>query len=462
MNNLCFVSSGLPLKPRVQPKLCQQCSLEQTVRNFCIRSSRGAFIGRRLRSSPLRPFERRHPSSSLFLVSSRLEPSLFAAFQNVFPVDPSPLLKSQFAAQIQWFLAEATDQAQSASDQVAKNPGLFDSFVNVIQTAVTMFHDYLAGAGLPYAWGFSIILFTIMVKLVTFPLNYKQMESTLSMQALQPKVKELQSMYKDNPQLLNMETAKLYKESNINPLAGCLPVLVQIPVWIALYRALLNLASTDQIHEGFFFVPSLDGPVSRVGQGLDTWLFPFRDGAPPIGWHDAICYLILPIVLVVSQFISQSILSPSTTSSSSDGGKEGGDDPQNRANGILKFLPFLVGWFSLNVSSGLTLYWVTNNIVSTLQTLLIRSKYTPAGQKYAEMMSQGKTSMTSSSSSSSGKSSKVIGFGSNRNNNNNTSTSAGVGGLSGSGKKNKISSGKDSYIDENTDSSTKVGSKKVK
>ncbi|EME29641.1 Inner membrane ALBINO3-like protein 2, chloroplastic [Galdieria sulphuraria] len=454
MSNLCFLSSGLSAKSRVFPKLCQQCSLEKGRSVILFRSSRGTFTGIRLLNPPSRRsfFERTGSrTSSLVLLSSHLDHSSFTAFQNVLPPDLSFLLGNRFATQLQTLVAEATDQVTSATTEVAKNPGLFDSFVNAIQTSVTMFHGYLEGAGLPYAWGFSIILFTILVKLVTFPLNYKQMESTLSMQALQPKVKELQALYKDNPQLLNMETAKLYKESNINPLAGCLPVLVQIPVWIALYRALLNLASTDQIHEGFFFVPSLDGPVSRVGQGLDTWLFPFRDGAPPIGWHDAICYLILPTILVVSQFISQSILSPSSSSKS---GQE--DDPQNRANGILKFLPFLVGWFSLNVSSGLTLYWVTNNIVSTLQTLLIRSKYTPAGQKYAEVLSQGKTK--NEKRQETGKSSKVVGFG-----------SSNAGGQNPTQKKNKVPSsissngvGKDTYVDENTDSSTKMSSKKIK
>ncbi|GJQ11397.1 hypothetical protein GpartN1_g3188.t1 [Galdieria partita] len=450
VSDLCFVSYGLSAKPRVYSKSCQQCSLEKGRGVIWFLSTRGMFNGKRLlKTSSCRSIRQRTSSrtSSLVLVSSLLDPSIITAFQSILPSDPSFLLGSRFTTQLQTLVAEATDQATSASAEVAKNPGLFDSFVNVIQTAVTMFHSYLEGAGLPYAWGFSIILFTILVKLVTFPLNYKQMESTLSMQAMQPKVKELQALYKDNPQLLNMETAKLYKESNINPLAGCLPVLVQIPVWIALYRALLNLASTDQIHEGFFFVPSLDGPVSRVGQGLDTWLFPFRDGAPPIGWHDAICYLILPTILVVSQFISQSILSPSSSSGQEE------DDPQKRANGILKFLPFLVGWFSLNVSSGLTLYWVTNNIVSTLQTVLIRSKYTPAGQKYKEMLSQGKLKK----SQETGKPSKVMGFGSSQS-----------GGQNPPQKKNKALSvssngvGKDSYIDENSDSSTKTSSKKVK
>eukprot|EP00871_Galdieria_phlegrea_P005654 jgi/Galph1/608/GphlegSOOS_G5340.1 len=331
--------------------------------------------------------------------------------------------------------ADASEQAATASSEVAKNPGLFDSFVNIIQTSVTMFHNYLEAAGIPYSWGFSIILFTVLVKLVTFPLNYKQMESTMAMQALQPKVKELQNLYRDNPQIMNMETAKLYKESNVNPLAGCLPVLVQIPVWIALYRALLNLASTDQIHEGFFFVPSLDGPVSRVGQGFDTWLFPFKDGAPPIGWHDAICYLILPAILVASQFISQSILSPQSSQ----------DPQQKQANAILKFLPFLVGWFSLNVSSGLTLYWVTNNIVSTIQTLFIRSKFTPAGLKYAETLAQ-----STQVNNAADEEEKAVGFGVTRKDSKKFKSVS----SNGSGPSEDAAN-----ADENT-TSTKLGSKK--
>jgi len=158
----------------------------------------------------------------------------------------------------------------------------------------------------------------------------------------------------------------LYQEAGVNPLAGCLPTLATLPVFIGLYRALTNAASDGLLTDGFFWIPSLGGPSSMgdnaSGRGLG-WLFPLIDGAPPIGWHDAVAYLVLPVLLVVSQFASQKIMQPNQNQ----------DPSQASANAILKFLPFMVGWFSLNVPSGLTLYWIVNNVLTTAQTVYLRN-----------------------------------------------------------------------------------------
>lgn len=252
--------------------------------------------------------------------------------------------------------------AETATE--AKKAGWWDSFVNVVETLIVSLHGTLTRAGIPGAYGLSIILFTVVIKALTFPLNFKQMESTMKMQALSPRIRKIQADYKDNPAVLNQMTAQLYKEEQINPLAGCLPVFAQIPVWIALYRSVLNLAADDLLNEPFLWLPSLQGPVSKTGMGLNTWLFPLVDGAPPIGWHDALCYLILPIILVASQFYSQKLMSPPST-----------DPQQQQTAKFLKFMPLLIGWFSLNVPSGLGVYWVTNNLLSTAQTVYIRSKF---------------------------------------------------------------------------------------
>lgn len=263
--------------------------------------------------------------------------------------------------------------ASTATETIteAKKTGLWDSLVNLVEASIVSLHSNLSSAGVPGAYGFSIILFTLIIKAVTFPLNFKQMESTMAIQAVAPRLKKIQAEYKDNPAVVNQMTAQLYKDEKINPLAGCLPVLVQFPVWIALYRSVLNLASENRLDEAFLWLPSLQGPVSKTGQGLSNWLYPLIDGAPPIGWHDAICYLVLPIVLVATQFISQKVLQPSTPDSS-----------QQSASAILKFMPLLIGWFALNVPSGLAVYWVTNNLLTTAQTVFVKSRLasaTPAG-----------------------------------------------------------------------------------
>lgn len=263
----------------------------------------------------------------------------------------------------------ATDAASTATDAAAAateaaKPGAWAQFVHLVETAIVALHGKLVSAGIPGAYGLSIIIFTVIVKALTFPLNFKQMKSTLKLQALTPRLKKIQTDYKDNPQVLNQMTAQLYKDEEINPLAGCLPVFAQIPVWIALYRSVLNLASANLLNESFLWLPSLQGPVSKTGQGLDTWLFPLIDGAPPIGWHDAICYLILPVLLTITQFYSQKLIQPANQ-----------DPQQAQANTFLKFMPLLIGWFALNVPSGLGVYWVTNNLLSTAQTVYIRQKF---------------------------------------------------------------------------------------
>merc|ERR1711871_1064149 len=88
----------------------------------------------------------------------------------------------------------------------------------------------------------------------------------------------------------------------------------------------------------------------------------WRDGSPRLGWHDTLAYLVLPVVLVISQYVSMVILTPKVDSN---------DAAQQQSQAILKFLPLMIGWFSLNVPSGLGLYWMTNNILTTLTTVLI-------------------------------------------------------------------------------------------
>ena len=230
--------------------------------------------------------------------------------------------------------------------------------------------DSVLDGRVPYSYGFSIIVLTVLVKLATFPLSKKQVESSMQMQAMQPRIKELQAMYANDPERLQMEQARLYKEAGFNPLAGCLPVFATLPVFIGLYRALSNAASEGLLTDGFYWIPSLGGPTSiasrNAGSGF-AWLWPFVDGHPPLGWHDTAAYLVLPVLLVASQYVSQQIVSPQPKT----------DDPaQQQSQAILKFLPLMIGFFSLNVPAGLTLYWFANNIITTAQTLILRKTTT--------------------------------------------------------------------------------------
>lgn len=306
---------------------------------------------------------RRHAPATMLLDPMTVHHALHDGLQHISP-------HADFHS-LSLLLSDAAAAVDGATDQIveAKKNGWWDSFVNIVENLIVALHAQLVKAGIPGAYGLSIILFTVCIKALTLPLNVKQTESTMRMQALSPRLKKIQSDYKDNPTVMNQMTAQLYKDENINPLAGCLPVFVQIPVWIGLYRSVLNLAAESRIDESFLWIPSLQGPVSKTGQGLSVWLFPLQNGAPPVGWHDALCYLVLPVFLVASQFVSQKIMQPPN--------QDGSPQP---GSAIFKIMPFFIGWFSLNVPSGLTLYWVTNNIVTTAQTVFIRSRIPGYGQ----------------------------------------------------------------------------------
>ncbi|EIE23496.1 hypothetical protein COCSUDRAFT_15426 [Coccomyxa subellipsoidea C-169] len=260
----------------------------------------------------------------------------------------------------------ATD---AAAEAVQRDNGWFGFFTGPFETVLKVLDTGLDKLHVPYSYGFSIILLTIFVKALTFPLSKKQVESTVAIQALQPRVKEIQEKYKGrDPQEAQIEVAKLYQEAKVNPLAGCLPTLITLPVWIGLYRALSNVADEGLLSEGFFWIPSLAGPTTLAAQkaGAGSWLFPLVNGAPPIGWHDASAYLVLPVLLIVSQYVSQKIISPPSE-----------DPSQQSAQWILKFLPLMIGWFSLNVPSGLTIYWFINNVLSTAQQLWLKKTIQP-------------------------------------------------------------------------------------
>nr|XP_048324524.1 inner membrane protein PPF-1, chloroplastic [Ziziphus jujuba var. spinosa] len=256
--------------------------------------------------------------------------------------------------------------ASTSTDAAAqKNGGWFGFISEAMEFVLKVLKDGLSAVHVPYAYGFAIILLTVIVKVATFPLTKQQVESTLAMQNLQPKIKAIQERYKGNQERIQLETSRLYRQAGVNPLAGCFPTLATIPVWIGLYQALSNVANEGLLTEGFFWIPSLGGPTTiaarQSGSGI-SWLLPFVDGRPPLGWHDTAAYLVLPVLLVVSQFVSMEIMKPPQT-----------DDPaQKNTLLVFKFLPLMIGYFSLSVPSGLSIYWFTNNILSTAQQVWLR------------------------------------------------------------------------------------------
>jgi membrane protein insertase, YidC/Oxa1 family, C-terminal domain len=162
---------------------------------------------------------------------------------------------------------------------------------------------------------------------------------------------------------MNQKIAQIYQTNEVNPLAGCVPSLLQIPIFIGLYRAVLTLAKDDKLNEPFLWLPNLEGPTygADPAHGAD-WLFQgWSNGAPMLGWEDTLAFLTIPVVLVLSQSVSMNLMASK--------------DQEQPA--FLKFLPLLIGWFSLNVPAALGIYWVANNFITTALTLQIRSTFAP-------------------------------------------------------------------------------------
>jgi YidC/Oxa1 family membrane protein insertase len=218
-------------------------------------------------------------------------------------------------------------------------------------------HDLIQGVGAPYSWGFAIILFTLIVKIVTLPLSLQQVRSMKATQELQPELQKLQKKYAKDKEKLAQAQMELYREHGVNPLGGCLPMLIQFPILIGLYQALYRLASTGEIiGQRFLWIPDLAFPTREIGL---KWVLP---SSPEfIGWTAAL-YLILPVLTVVTQIVMQRMTASRTASK----------DPQQAAmQQTMLIMPFMFGFITLQVPAGLTLYWVTSNTFSLVQQYLI-------------------------------------------------------------------------------------------
>ena len=173
------------------------------------------------------------------------------------------MLSDAVAALADTAASAGLDASDAVTEAVAETDyGWFGFLTLPIEGLLQLIHSLVASvSGAANAWGVSIIILTVLIKAVTFPLTKTQLESTNKMQAMQPAIKALQEKYQSNPEVMNQKIAEFYQTNEINPLAGCLPSLVQIPVFIGLYRAVLELAKDNKLDERFLFLPNLEGPT---------------------------------------------------------------------------------------------------------------------------------------------------------------------------------------------------------
>jgi YidC/Oxa1 family membrane protein insertase len=200
------------------------------------------------------------------------------------------------------------------------------------------------------------------------------------MKVLKPYVAEIKAKFKDNQNAQNQAVAKLYEDANQNPLAGCFTSLAQLPIFLGLYRGVRLLALDGELQEPFLWIPSLQGPVSPPSYSGMDWLTQNWQAAtgvdgglptPSLGWETTLAYLIMPVILVTLQSITMRALQPPMDDNMSDEEKE----TLEKSQGVLKFLPLMIGFFSLQVPAGLTIYWFTSNIFTLTQSLAVRAYF---------------------------------------------------------------------------------------
>lgn len=231
-------------------------------------------------------------------------------------------------------------QLQAASEQLAKSIdlGFFSIIAKGLLWVLEFFHKYV------HNWGVAIILLTFLIKAVFWPLTAKSYASMEKMKEVQPMMMALREKYKDNREQMNKEVMALYKTYGVNPASGCVPILIQLPVFFGLYQALLT--SIALRHASFItYFPGTDV----------IWLADLSAKDP---------LYITPIIMGVTMFLQQRMSPPPA-------------DPMQRK--IMMFLPLIFTVLFLNFPAGLVLYWLVNNILSILQQWLMMRKFKKNG-----------------------------------------------------------------------------------
>lgn len=186
-------------------------------------------------------------------------------------------------------------------------------------------------------YGLSIILFTAIIRIILLPISFKQIRSTVKMSEIQPEMKKLQDKYKNNPQKMQEEVMKLYKENGVSPLSGCLPLIIQMPILFAMYYLFLNLPNISGV--SFLWMKDL-GAVASLKDPLS---------------------LILPILSGVTTYLSSAMMGMK------------GDGMQAKQTSIMNiFMSVFITYMSIKFKGALVLYWVTNNLFQIGQTFVMK------------------------------------------------------------------------------------------
>ena len=203
--------------------------------------------------------------------------------------------------------------------------GIFEPIENLMSAVLTALYSLTEMLGVP-SYGLAIILLTVLIKVLVYPLTKKQLESMKAMQRIQPQMKKLQDKYKDNPQMLQQKMMELYQKEGANPMSGCLPMLIQMPILMGMYYTLYG--------------------------------FDYGGAAPSFLWLPSLSetdpLYVLPFLSAATTFLQQKMMSNTS-------------EANQQMKIMMVVMPLFIGWISLNFPAGLVLYWVTMNVVQIIQ-----------------------------------------------------------------------------------------------
>ncbi|MCA9969758.1 MAG: membrane protein insertase YidC [Anaerolineales bacterium] len=242
---------------------------------------------------------------------------------------------------------------------------MWDTFIlNPMINGLLLLYDLLGNNFI-----LAITVFTILIRLVTLPLNMRQQRSSMRMQEMQPQIQAIQKKYRDNPQKMQEEFAKV----GYNPaesLAGCLPLLIQFPIMIGLYQAIITvLGSTPQ---------ALFELTQRVAPWIDlTALLPIQNQFLWFNMAQPDPLLVLPLLVFGTMFIQQKLLTPQTTKT-----KDNQDNPAAAMTQSMQYtMPIMFGFFALQFPAGLSIYFILSNVIGIGQGYYMRQTMPPANER---------------------------------------------------------------------------------
>jgi len=265
----------------------------------------------------------------------------------------------------------------------------FDVFLTTpILNLLIAFYKVFEFLPLPGALSFAIIFLTISIRLLLWPLTTAQLKSSQKMAQLKPHLDRIKKEHGQDKTRHQQEVGKLYKEHGVNPLAGCLPLLLQIPVFIALYNVLLKIVQFDgdfiaginqKLYYKFLYLDKLPS-VSFLG---------FKLSDKPNGWQEiGFLILMVPLITGLLQFVQSKMITPdSPKKAETESKKESLEDSMSQVQSQMVFImPLMIAFFSYGFPLGLSLYWNTFTVVGIVQQYIISGpgslgKYLPKNFK---------------------------------------------------------------------------------